>query len=82
VFCNEKCVFCEVETIKYLIAQRRQYNENILNIILMLTESYVSAAMSIELCQYRVMSIQSYVNTELYQYGDMLIQIKVNTELC
>jgi len=48
----------------------------------MLTESYVSAAMSIELCQYRVMSIQSYVNTELYQYGDMLIQINVNTELC
>ena len=81
MFCNEKCVFCEVETIKYLIAQRRQYNENILNIILMLTESYVSTTMSIELCQYRVMSIQNYVNKELGQYRDMPMQIDVNTEL-
>ena len=47
----------------------------------MLTESYVSTKMSIELCQYRVMSIQNYVNKELGQYRDMPMQIDVNTEL-
>jgi hypothetical protein len=82
VFCNEKCVFCEEEAIKYLIAQRRQYNENILNIVVMLTESYGSKTISLGLCQYRVMLIQNYGNKELYQYRDMPMQIDVNTKLC
>ena len=48
----------------------------------MLTEIYGSKTFSLELCQYRVMLIQNYVNKELYQYRDMPMQIDVNTELC